>query len=356
MPSLTLMNSRRAPAAARGAATQSAGLLSESGASVSELSLPQDDQLGSIFGELQDFSALTSLLEDAAAALLQVPEKLDPLVEHLGGAGAGESPEARLVLRLTRELGALSSRLKGAAPHLEGMQQLVRQSRFQGIRAREAFASREAARVTKLQCEEQAAALYVRATEQPFALEEKKARLAARETAHEAFRSASDRAERAAGTVLCRKPATTAAMLSRFCHYVAAASENTRALERELRAAEGGSSWAPAMPQALACAAGTWLPQLPWCGTSQGRASGAFVREELEFATPLPLELAGTAPETCAADDESDDAALWRLGAEADRLMREAQRRASEMLSRAQASEAEGEAGSGVPAGAAGGA
>jgi hypothetical protein len=199
---------------------------------------PNNDMLARQFEEMLDYDELLGLVEGINTALTEATLRLEPLAVHMGRAcfqqGCGEGSKLQ---RLTTQLDQLALSLKNAAPHLEGVQQLIQQSKFHSARARCEFIVRERVRAKQLHCDEQVAALTQRdsaGARQVFSRDEKLARLSARDAACEEFACCTERAERLAGVVLDRKPTTVEAMLTGLCHSIAAYSAGANALSQEL--------------------------------------------------------------------------------------------------------------------------
>jgi len=199
---------------------------------------PNNDVLAGQFEEMLEYDQLVGLMEDVNTALTEAAVKLEPLTEHLGRAcnqkGCGERSKLQ---RLATQLDGLALSLKQATPRLEGVHQLIQQSRFHSARARCEFTIRERARARHLLCEEQVAALTQRdgaGARQNFSRDEKQARLSARDAACVEFTHCTERAEKIAGVVLGRKPATVEAMVTGLCHFMAAYSAGANALSQEL--------------------------------------------------------------------------------------------------------------------------
>jgi len=199
---------------------------------------PSSDALAGQFDEMLEFDELLGLVEGVNTALTEAALRLEPLAMHLGRAciqhGCGERSKLQ---QLATQFDGLALSLKQAAPHLEGVQQLIQQSRFHSSRARCEFTIRERSRAKQLLCEEQVTALTQRdstGARQSFPRDEKQARLLARDVACEEFACCTERAERLAGVVLSRKPTTVEAMVTGLCHFIAAYSVGANALSQEL--------------------------------------------------------------------------------------------------------------------------
>jgi len=199
---------------------------------------PNGDVLAGQFEEMLDYDELLGLVEHVNTALIEAAVRLEPLTEHLSRAciqhGCGERSKLQ---GLATQLNGLALSLKHAAPRLEGVQQLIQQSRFYNARARCEFTIRERARAKQVLCEEQVVALTQRDSgggRRSFSRDEKQARLAASDAANVEFACCTERAERLAGVVLGRKPTTVEAMVTGLCHFIAAYSAGANALSQEL--------------------------------------------------------------------------------------------------------------------------
>jgi len=199
---------------------------------------PNSDILAGQFEDVQDYDELLGQLERVSTAFNEAALGLEPFAVHLGKACMQhgcmqESKTQQLVLQLN----GLALSLKHAAPRLEGVQQLIQQSRFYNARARCEFTIRERARAKQVLCEEQVVALTQRDSgggRRSFSRDEKQARLAASDAANVEFACCTERAERLAGVVLGRKPTTVEAMVTGLCHFIAAYSAGANALSQEL--------------------------------------------------------------------------------------------------------------------------
>lgn len=247
---------------------------------------PNGDLLAGKFEQMLGYDELLGLVEGVSTALTEAAVRLEPLVVHLGRAciqqGGGEGSKLR---RLAAQLGGLALSLEQAAPHLEGVQQLIQQSRFHNARAHYEFTKRERARAKQLLCEEPVAALTQRdsvGARQSFSRDEKQARLSARDAACEEFVCCTERAERLAGVVLSRKSTTTNAMITGLCHFIAAFSAGANALSQELGDTSDSTQhhqpsrvvvvaerqkWSPPTTARL-------LPSMPVCDFGRGLLAG----------------------------------------------------------------------------------
>jgi len=199
---------------------------------------PDSDILSGQFEDVQDYDELLGQMERVSTALTEAALGLEPFAVHLGKACMQhgcmqESKTQQLVLQLN----GLALSLKEAVPKLEGVRQLIQQSKFHCARARCEFTLRERTRAKKLLCDEQVADLTRRdraGARQSFSRNEKQARLLARDAACKEFACCTERAERLAGAVLGRKSTAVEAMLTGLCHFIAAFSVGANAPCQEL--------------------------------------------------------------------------------------------------------------------------
>lgn len=202
---------------------------------------PDNDILSGRFAEMLDYDELLGLMEGVSAALTEVGWRLEPLAAHLARSCAQHGcEEGSKLRRLVARLDGLAVGLKRAAPRLEGVQQVIQQSKFHSARARCEFSIRERARAKQLFCDDQVTALTQRdgtGARQSFTRDEKLARLLARDAAREEFACCTERVERLAGAVLGRKSTTVEAMLTGLSHFVAACSVGVNDLSQELNGA-----------------------------------------------------------------------------------------------------------------------
>jgi len=188
--------------------------------------LPRGDLLSDGLAAVQEVNTLLLLLEGVATALAEVSFRLEPLMEHArrltsDTSGDGGSMEDASLCQMVAQLGCLASRLQQATPHREGMQQLIQQARFRNACAQRAFAARDEVWEQKLACDEQVSAMLQRSPKHGrLTLDEKRARLLARDEAGKSLQRCTEHAERAAASVLEHRLPGTVAMLENLCKYL----------------------------------------------------------------------------------------------------------------------------------------
>lgn len=246
------------------------------------LLLPGGDLLSDGIAAVQEINTLLSLLEGVGTALAELSLRLEPLIEHARrfasdtSADGGSTEEANLCQMVAR-LCCLASRLQQATPHLEGMQQLVQQARFRNACAQRAFAAREQVLVQKLSCDDQVSALVQRSPKHGrLTLDEKRARLAARDEAGQSLQRCTEHAERAAESILQNRILGTAAMLEKLydCLFVTVDPKSTSKQEVSRETASVALSMV-SWPSWFHAAADKSCPQISLQSHQHVRAGGS---------------------------------------------------------------------------------
>lgn len=229
--------------------------------------LSPEDPLHDRFAELTDFDLLLGVLQDASDALLDAASRFlaapGPLLRHAENASFRASPVGKLLthLPLSTHLSTFATRLEHARPLLEEMQQLVTQKRSLIAKACDAFITRDAAGIAKVQCEGRDL-MDTLPVDGPNLEQDEGMRRASRR-ADEKFEGSTVRAVRAADAVLQQQRATIGVMLEKLCRYYAAAFESGQQLARDFTKMADSLSSLPCerLPQAEAQGRESWHPK-----------------------------------------------------------------------------------------------
>lgn len=192
--------------------------------------LPDSDEIMARQQELAELNELASLFQAAGKAILEAASKMEAaprrLVERLKTSSFASGKHAKVVHRLTDQLAQFTSALKEAEPLLSELQQLVRESESLGIQARQATEAHVQAWSMKVQSDQDVEDL-TRDKRRTFALEEKRARLAAKDASNEAWEKSKLCGKHDLAAALDKQLATTASMVGKVQSYYGFAFQRT---------------------------------------------------------------------------------------------------------------------------------
>lgn len=286
------------------------------GSAASIVKLPEDP-LQDRRPELEDFDALLRVAdafrETVAEATARVQVASAQLLEHVESClgGVGDHHGGALSSRCVAQIEGCATRLRCGQPHLDAVQQMIQAAREQSEGVHKALAARDAAWAPKVHCDERAEEVRQRFGP-TFSLEEKKARLQAKHSADEAFRTASAEASQSFEGLLARKHALSGSILSAFCQAFAAVFGGSHDLAAELQQLASVLSELRASPPAP-MPGDEGGPRRP-AGTAGGEETGSAEGGAVGEGPGRPAPAAAGAPQAFA---KGDNVQVWSSGEQA---------------------------------------